>query len=72
MTVDEDVCRLISSLPPEALCDDCIMEMLAISLQQYVSHQTRALFESNRFPRGEGRCAQCGMKKVVTRRTEDS
>ncbi len=67
MTVLDDVARLIIHHEPNALCDDCIAEVLHLSVRQHANHKTRELASRPKFHRDIGRCFRCGKRKKVIR-----
>ena len=67
MTILNDVERLVRRLAPEAVCDDCIAERLALSVRQHANHKTREIAGSNGFVRSKDACSLCGAIKLVIR-----
>lgn len=67
MTILNDVERLVRRLAPEAVCDDCITERLALSVRQHANHKTREIAGSNGFVRSKDACSLCGATKLVIR-----
>ncbi len=69
MTILDDVRALISRLAPQAVCDDCIADRLALSVRQHANHKTRELAGSDGFERRKDECGLCGQVKLVIRKT---
>lgn len=65
MTVLSDVENLIIARSPGALCDDCIKEVLGLSVRQHANHKTRELEKSPKFMREYGLCSRCSKTKLV-------
>jgi hypothetical protein len=66
--VTDRVEALIGRLAPGAICDECIVERLALNAPHLASHRTRELAGMRGFERREDGCAICGEVKSVTRR----
>lgn len=64
----DKVRALIERLSPEAICDDCIAERLALTVRQHANHKTRELAGSDGFERRLDPCVICGATKKVIRR----
>lgn len=59
---------LIGRLAPAAICDECIVERLALSALHQASQRTRELAGMRGYERCEEDCAICGEAKPVIRR----
>ncbi|MES1974280.1 MAG: hypothetical protein V4472_17620 [Pseudomonadota bacterium] len=70
MTVYDDVRALIVRLAPEPICDDCVAELLGLSVRQHANHKTRELAGSNGFERRKDICSMCFGEKLVIRRVK--
>ena len=68
MTVLDDVERFVARLAPEAVCDDCIVDKLSLTVRQHAHHTVRELAGSNGFERRKDVCSLCGATKLVIRR----
>lgn len=67
VTVLDDVEHLIRSRAPEAVCDDCVTELLELTIRQHANHKTRRLAEAPMFDRRPGECSVCKKTKRVIR-----
>lgn len=67
-TVAGRVAALIERLSPEAVCDDCITDRLALTVRQHANHKTRELAGTRGFERQHGPCSLCGATKKVIRK----
>jgi hypothetical protein len=68
MPVLDDVRELIVRQGAAALCDDCIADILGLSVRQHANHKTRELAQMPGFDRRVGRCSRCDSDKTVIRR----
>ena len=68
MTVLDDVRALVTRLSPEPVCDECIAELLDLSVRQHANHKSRELAGTGGFERRKGRCSLCEADKLVIRR----
>jgi hypothetical protein len=69
MTVLEQVEGLLARISPNALCDDCIADKLAIRPRQHANHKTRELEKLLGYDRRVAECSLCKRTdKKVTRR----
>lgn len=68
MTVLDRVRGLIERLSPAPICDDCISELLGLSVRQHANHKTRELAGTAGFERQKDVCSICGGNKVVIRK----
>lgn len=59
---------LIARLAPAAICDDCIVERLALNAPHRASQRTHELAGQRGYERCEEDCAICGEAKPVIRR----
>lgn len=67
-TIAQRVNDYITNARPQAFCDDCIAEALALSQRQQSARVTGALETTGDFNRVEDECAKCGEVKKVIRR----
>ena len=73
MTVLDRVRELVMRRSPDAICDDCIANELAITPRQHASHKTRELVhpgitsDAARFDRSPKECGVCGRTKKAIR-----
>lgn len=56
-------------LAPAAICDDCIVERLALNAPHQASQRTHELAGQRGYERSEENCAICGAAKSVIRRS---
>ena len=66
--VADKVKGLIAVLAPEAVCDACIAERLALGSEHQATHRARELAGGGGFERRTGACALCGETRAVTRK----
>ena len=65
-TIFQRVSGFIERLSPEPVCDDCIVDRLALTDSDDVANRTRQLAGSGGFEIRRGACALCGeMKSVI-------
>ncbi|PKQ07055.1 MAG: hypothetical protein CVT72_04545 [Alphaproteobacteria bacterium HGW-Alphaproteobacteria-11] len=69
MTVLEQVQGFLTKRAPQAVCDDCIADRLALSVRQHANHKTRELAKYAEYERHKDKCGMCGNVKLVTRHT---
>ena len=67
MTVLERVRELLIKNSPMAICDDCIKDMLGLSIREHANHKTRQLASMPKFDRRMDVCGICGSNKKVIR-----
>jgi hypothetical protein len=67
-TVTDQVEALIGRLAPAAICDECIVERLALNALHLASHRTKELAGMRGFERCEDACTICDEVKSVIRR----
>jgi hypothetical protein len=65
MRVLEKIRRLIERLSPQPICDDCIVDRLALPFRQDAGHKVRELAGTGGFVRGKGRCSLCGETRLT-------
>lgn len=65
MTVLDRVSSLLRQRSPHPLCDDCIAELLELSVRQHANHKTRELAKLKGFRRVRGTCQVCKNAKLV-------
>jgi hypothetical protein len=63
---------LIGRLAPAAICDECIVERLALTALHQASQRTRELAGTRGYERSDEDCALCGEAKQVIRRKRQS
>jgi len=59
---------LLEKQRPDALCNDCIASALGFSKRQQAYQVTSVLGLTRDYTRGDGVCARCQCKKLVTAR----
>jgi hypothetical protein len=67
MTVLERVRELLIKNSPMAICDDCIKEMLGLSIREHANQKTQQLASMPKFDRRKDVCGKCGSTKKVIR-----
>ena len=67
MTALEKVRKFVTRLSPEAVCDDCITDELALTARQHANHKTRELAGADGFERRKDKCSICLAEKLVIR-----
>lgn len=67
MTVRDRVITLIAGRAPDPLCDDCIAEILNLTVRQHANHKTRELAREPDFDRRTDVCSLCHREKLVIR-----
>ena len=71
MTVLNRVVNLIVGRAPDPLCDDCIAEILNLTVRQHANHKTRELARQIGFDRRNDTCSLCHREKLVIRAVLD-
>jgi hypothetical protein len=67
MTVLERVQDLLSRYKGKPLCDDCIAELLELTVRQHANRKTRLLAKDAGYIRALGDCSRCkGQKLAIT------
>ena len=67
MSVLERVRSLLVNRTSDALCDDCIADLVGITPRQHANHKTRELADMPGFNRYTDTCHDCGKTKKVIR-----
>jgi hypothetical protein len=58
------ILELLDDVKPEARCDDCLSDELAIRPRQTVNQLCRLLAAENRIARSKAKCVACGKQKI--------
>ena len=67
MAALEQIRKFVARLTPEAVCDDCIAEKLALTARQRTNRLIRELAGLDGFERRKDMCSLCALEKLVIR-----
>ena len=69
MLVAQRVSDWISEQRPKAVCDNCIVTALNLTMQAHAAQITATLGITSDFKRGKGQCSFCRNERTVIRAT---